>query len=62
MITAEITTNGTAGFVDGFGLISPDEPLVLDEMKMLRVASRFRRKFGEVPLPVGVSVTVVVTD
>lgn len=62
MITAEITTERSAGFVDGFGLISPDEPLVLDELKMLRVASKFKCKFGDVPLPVGVSVTVVVTD
>jgi hypothetical protein len=61
MITAEITSEVT-GFVTGFGLVSPDEVLVMDELEMRRAGNRFGKKFGEVPLPTGASLTIVVTD
>lgn len=61
MITAEIVSEVT-GFVTGFGLVSPEHTLIMDEMEMRRTGNRFGKRFGEVPLPNGVSLTVVVTD
>lgn len=62
MVTAEVTSDGVTGFVTGFGLVSPAQPLVMDEMEMRRAGNKAGKKFAEVPLPVGVSVTIVVTD
>lgn len=62
MITAEVVSDEVTGFVTGFGLVSPDEVLVMDYMEMLRAGNKFGTKFGSVPLPNGVHVTIVVKD
>lgn len=61
MITAEVTSEVT-GFVDGFGLVSPEHTLTMTELEMIRVGNKFHSKFCKAKLPVGVSVTIVVSD
>jgi len=61
-ISAEVVSKEVTGYVDGFGLVSPDHALIMDEIEMRRTGNRFGRRFGEVPLPTGVSVTIVIKD
>ncbi len=60
-IVAEVESEIT-GTANGFGLLSPDHVVILDELEMRRIGNRFGKKFGHVPVPFGASLTIVVKD
>ncbi len=57
-----VISSETPGFIPDVGTIVRNKPLVIDEFKMVKIEAKKRRKFGEVKMPTGVSVLLVILE
>lgn len=48
------------GTMVGFGRLSKDEPLIIDEFKMVKIEALMKCRIGEIPMPPGVTFTFLV--
>lgn len=49
-----------SGNFSGFGYISPNKPLIIDEYQMIRAEARYKCPVGHIPMPNGVTFTLIV--
>lgn len=57
---AELATEKSGGTVNGFGYVTKDKPVVIDEFRMVMIEAKRGCKFGEVPIPEGMTLTLLV--
>lgn len=55
-----VITSERSGVIPNIGMVSRLRPTVIDEFKMVRAEARLKQKFGEIKMPNGVQVMLVV--
>jgi hypothetical protein len=54
-----VTSDSVEGYITDFGLVSPDKPLILSERRLRMIEKKRRKKIGEIQMPVGTTLTIV---
>lgn len=60
-IHAEVTSE-VEGTITDFGYVSPKEPLILTERQIRMIERKRKLKIGEIQMPIGTALTVVVSS
>lgn len=57
-----VIKSDVTGMIPDIGHVSRLRPLVIDEFKMVKAEAKRRCKFGEIKMPTGVNVVLVVLE
>lgn len=57
-----VITSEVSGMIPDIGTVSRLRPYVIDEFKMVKIEAKKKCKFGEVQMPQGVNVVLVILE